>query len=134
MKTELTVYPAKFTYFENTNDNYFVIQFIDFPSCITQANSLQEAFYMAQDALGLYLEEEINFPNPTTDFSNIELEKNEFINYIAIDLDEYRKKFNNKSMNKTLTLPIWLNTLSEKNNINFSQVLQEALKKELNID
>ena len=134
MKTELTVYPAKFKYYEDSKGNYYVVEFIDFPGCITQGNNLQEAFYMAQDALGLYLDEEIDFPNPTTDFSKINLEKNEFINYVAIDMDEYRKKFNNKSMNKTLTLPVWLNTLSEKNNINFSQVLQEALKEKLKID
>ena len=49
-------------------------------------------------------------------------------------MDENRKKFNNKSIKKTLTIPAWLNYLSEKNNINFSQVLQEALKERLGID
>ena len=44
------------------------------------------------------------------------------------------KKHNNKSIKKTLTIPVWLNTISEKNNINFSQVLQEALKEKLGID
>ena len=49
-------------------------------------------------------------------------------------MDEYRKKFNNKAIKKTLTIPEWLNHLAEKNNINFSQVLQEALKERLGID
>ena len=40
---------------------------------------------------------------------------------------------NNKAIKKTLTIPCWLNNLSERNNINFSQVLQEALKERLGI-
>lgn len=134
MKKELTVYPAIFTEYNDESGKYYVVEFIDFPGCITEGETLQEAFYMAQDALGLYLDEENNFSEPTTDFSEIKLDKNQFISYVNIDMDEYRKKFNNKSMNKTVTLPIWLNNISEKNNINFSQVLQKALKKELGID
>ena len=48
-------------------------------------------------------------------------------------MDEYRIKHNKKAITKTLTIPCWLNTLSEKNNINFSQVLQEALKEKSGI-
>lgn len=130
MKTRLTIYPAIFA----KHDDYYMVKFIDLDGCITEGEDLQEAFYMAQDAMGLWLDEEINFPAPTTDFSHIELAENEFINYVYIDIDDYRKKFNNKAINKTITLPAWLNTLSEKNNVNFSQVLQKALKKELEID
>ena len=49
-------------------------------------------------------------------------------------MDDHRKKFNNKAVKKTLTIPKWLNYLAEKNNINFYQVLQEAIKEKLNID
>lgn len=133
MKTRLEVYPAIFT--KCTDDGeYYVIEFIDLEGCITQGSDLQEAFFMAQDAMGLWLDDKIDFPNPTTDFSHIILEDNQFISFVNIDMDDYRKKFNNKAVKKTLTIPNWLNTLSEKNNVNFSQILQDALKKELNID
>lgn len=132
MKKLLTVYPAIFTKYDN--EECYTVEFIDLEGCITEGENLQEAFYMAADAMGLYLDEKTEFPNVTTDFSNIKLEKNQFISFVNIDMDEYRKKFNNKAMNKTVTLPTWLNTLSEKNNINFSQVLQKALKNELKID
>lgn len=134
MKTELTIYPAIFTYLTDETGQYYTVEFIDLPGCITEGKTISEAFYMAQDALGLYLDDETNFQESTTDFSHITLEKNQFINYVSIDMDEYRKKFNNKTMKKTLTIPVWLNTLSEKNNINFSQILQEALKNKLGID
>ncbi|BCS80611.1 hypothetical protein CaldiYA01_05710 [Caldicellulosiruptor diazotrophicus] len=45
-----------------------------------------------------------------------------------------RHKMDNKAVKKTLTIPQWLNILAEKNNINFSQVLQEALKEKLGIN
>ena len=130
MKSELTVYPAIFTF----DGKYYNVDFIDLNGCSTYGDSIQNAYYMAQDAMGLFLDELIKFPSPTLDISNIKLEKNQFITFVSIDMDEYRRKHNNKSIKKTLTIPVWLNTISEKNNINFSQVLQEALKEKLGID
>lgn len=130
MKNKLTVFPAIFTY----DGEYYNVDFIDLKGCSTFGNSIQEAYAMAQDAMGLYLDELTNFPKPTLDFSNIDLQKNQFISFVNIDMEEYRKKFNNKAVKKTLTIPAWLNFLAEKNNINFSQILQEALKEKLNID
>ena len=130
MKSELTVYPAIFTF----DGKYYNVDFIDLKGCSTYGDSVQNAYYMAQDAMWLFLDELVNFPNPTLDISNIKLEKNQFISFVSIDMDEYRKKHNNKSIKKTLTIPVWLNTISEKNNINFFQLLQEALKEKLGID
>ena len=130
MKNQLTVFPAIFTF----DGKYYNVDFIDLKGCSTFGDSIQNAYLMAQDAMGLYLDDLTNFPQPTLDISTISLENNQFVSFISIDMDEYRKKFNNKSIKKTLTIPEWLNYLSEKNNINFSQVLQEALKEKLGID
>lgn len=130
MKNQLTVFPAIFTF----DGKYYNVDFIDLKGCSTFGDSMQNAYLMAQDAMGLYLDNLTNFPEPTLDITNISLKKNQLISFVSIDMDEYRKKFNNKSIKKTLTIPEWLNYLSEKNNINFSQVLQEALKEKLGID
>ena len=130
MKNQLTVFPAIFTF----DGKYYNVDFIDLKGCSTFGDSIQNAYLMAQDAMGLYLDDLTDFPQPTLDISNISLKYNQFVSFISIDMDEYRKKFNNKSIKKTLTIPEWLNYLSEKNNINFSQVLQEALKEKLGID
>lgn len=130
MKNGLTVFPAVFTY----DGKYYNVDFIDLKGCSTFGDSIQNAYLMAQDAMGLYLDGLTNFPKPTLTFSNITLQKNQFISFVSIDMDEYRKRTNNKAIKKTLTIPSWLNTLAEKNNINFSQVLQEALKEKLGID
>ena len=44
-----------------------------------------------------------------------------------------RKAIENYSVKKTLSIPQWLNELAMENNINFSQVLQAALKEQLGI-
>lgn len=133
MKKELTVYPAIFTKM-NDDGNYYIIDFIDLKNCITEGETIQEAYYMAQDAMGLFLDELVKFPEPTLDFRNIELKENQFISFVSIDMDYYRKKYNNKSVKKTLSIPSWLDTIAEKENINFSQLLQEAIKNKLEID
>lgn len=133
MKKELTVYPAIFTKV-NDEGGYYIIDFIDLKNCITEGETIQEAYYMAQDAMGLFLDDLVKFPDPTLDFSNIKLKNNQFISFVGIDMDYYRKKFNNKSVKKTLSIPSWLDTIAEKENINFSQLLQEAIKNKLEID
>ncbi|MCI9137264.1 MAG: toxin-antitoxin system, antitoxin component, HicB domain protein [Lachnospiraceae bacterium] len=61
------------------------------------------------------------------------MEPGEFINFIACDTLSYRKRFSNASVKKTLTIPEWLNEEAIAMEINFSQVLQEALKEKLYI-
>lgn len=133
MKNELTVFPAIFTKM-NDDGSYYIVDFIDLKNCTTEGETIQEAYYMAQNAMGLFLDDLTKFPKPTLDFSNIKLNKNQFISFIGIDMNDYRKKFNNKSVKKTLSIPGWLDTLAEKENINFSQLLQEAIKEKLEID
>lgn len=133
MKENLIVYPAIFTHTFENNTEYFEISFIDF-ECNTFGTSINDAFSMAQDAMGSVLVNMKVLPNKSLNFSNINLEKNQFINYVTIDLNEYRKKNNNKSIKKTLTIPEWLNILAENENINFSQTLQDALKEKLELE
>lgn len=125
-------YPAIFTY--NNEDKCYMVDFIDLKGCSTYGKDIDEAYTMAQDALGLYLSDLECFPQPTIPYNNIKLKNNQFISIVSIDLKEYRKKYNNIAVKKTLSIPTWLNTLAEKKEINFSQLLQKALKKELNID
>ena len=46
---------------------------------------------------------------------------------IEFDLLSYQKKHNSRAVKKTLTIPEWLNEAAVSMNINFSQVLQDAL-------
>ena len=50
-----------------------------------------------------------------------------------VDLAEYRRKVDNKTVRRNVTLPNWLNQEAEAANLNVSRVLQEALMKKLDV-
>lgn len=97
---------------------------------------MPDALMMAEDVLALvlygYEADGKVIPEPSV-ISSLKLSDGEFANYILCDTMEYRKRYNNKAVKKTLTIPEWLNEAAQDSNINFSLVLQEALKKKLNI-
>ena len=123
------IYPAVFI--PEDKGEYSVI-FPDLDGCATCGYSLEHALEMAQEALGLYLValEESNYKKPTpSDVDNIEVEKGQFINHIMVEVNQYRR--NKKAVNTMVTIPAWLKEAGEQAHINFSGVLQEALKQRL---
>ena len=124
-------YPAVFT----KEDNGYWVKFPDLPGCFTEGDSISEAYEMAQEAMGLWLETEnrtFNYPE-ASDITGIRTAENEQIVLVEFDPIEYLKHTSSKSVKKTLTIPEWLNTLAEEQNVNFSQVLQNALKENLHV-
>lgn len=126
-------YPAIFTPEE---DGGFSVNFPDLEGCYTCGDDMPDALMMAEDVLALvlygYEAEGKVIPEPSL-ISDLDLSADEFANYIPCDTMEYRKRFNNKAVKKTLTIPEWLNEAAQENNVNFSLVLQEALKEKLKI-
>lgn len=125
-------YPAIFTKEENT----YSVVFPDIEGCVTCGDTLPDAMEMAEDALCLMLydheEDGEEIPNPT-DIRKIRVDENSIVSMVCCDTVEYRKLYDNKAVKKTLTIPNWLNTLAERAGVNFSTVLQNALKQQLNI-
>ena len=124
-------YPAVFT----KEEMGFSVSFPDLPGCYTQGDTIEEAYKMSTSAIGLYVQnEEGNYVFPEASApDDITLEKDEFLVLIEFDLVEYLKNTSDKAVKKTLTIPSWLNKLAEQNNVNFSNVLQNALKEYLNV-
>ena len=129
-KDVLLTYPAIFTH----EDNQYWVEFVDLKGCFSDGKTLAEAIENAKEAMGLYLEDLEEYPKCTTDIKNIKLEDNQIISFVTINLDDHKRKYENKSVKKTLSIPAWLNTKAEKANINFSKILQKALIEELNIN
>lgn len=137
----LTMYPACF--FKERNGYSVIFPDLDFLS--TCGDTLEESIKMATDCLAGYLytmrqDEEVNSPSDLKDI-NLDLvakelglpTENAFVNIISVDVEEYAKTHFNKSVKKTLSIPQWLNDMAIEQHINFSKVLQDALKSELNI-
>ena len=121
------VYPAIFT---AEQDGGYSVCFPDLEGCYTCGDTLADALFMAEDALALilygYEKDQRTIPLPSK-MSEIKVTADSFLSMVACDTLEYCKRFNNKAVKKTLTIPEWLNEAAISMNINFSQVLQDAL-------
>lgn len=124
------VYPAVFT----LEEGGYSVDFPDLDGCYTCGENLEEAIYMAEDALSLMLlhleREKKDIPEASKAY-NISVADNSFVNYIRCDTIAYRKRNNNRAVKKTLSVPEWLNEAAVDAGISFSQVLQDALKEKL---
>ena len=91
-----------------------------------------DALEMASDVLSgklVFMEdngEEIPKPTP---ISKLKIDEHQYSTLVMADTMAYRKANSTKAVKKTLTIPSWLNDIAEKQSINFSQVLQDALIK-----
>ncbi len=126
------VYPAIFT----PEETGYSVVFPDIPCCYTCGESMTDALDMARDVLALRLvcmenkHEEIPEPSALKAVTHTDAE---FVSLIGCDTIEYRRQNDTRAVKKTLTIPSWLNTMAEANDLNFSGILQDALKHHLNI-
>lgn len=130
---ELYIYPAVFTY----EDGAIAISFPDIEGCFSCADNDAQAVYYAKEVLALCLygmeEDKIEIPEPT-DISKIPLEDNQRIFAIDVWMPYHRADIKTAYVKKTLTIPNWLNVLAEKNNVNFSKLLQQSLIEYLGVE
>ncbi len=127
------IFPA---IFEPGERKGYTITFPDLPGCITEGDDLAEALYMAKDALELHLygmeEDGDEIPAPTPPEAIVS-PPGAFVAPVEAWLTAIRDEMQNRAIKKTLTIPKWLNDAAERRNINFSSMLQHALKEELGI-
>jgi predicted RNase H-like HicB family nuclease len=124
MKTKYT-YPAIF----KKEKGGFFFCFPDIQPCYTEGASLEEAVVMAKDVLEsrieVALERGETLPIPS-DFDTL---KGDLVMLVVADVANIKSQ--TRFVKKTLSIPHWLNVAAEKEHINFSGVLQEALKERL---
>lgn len=102
----------------------------------TQGEDFADAMEMARDAIGLMgidMQDDGKELPTSTPISELTTEEG-VITLVDIDFDVYRRKNELRAVKKNCTIPSWLNYEAEKANINFSQVLQNALMEQLNIN
>lgn len=124
------VYPAVLV---PDGDGYYVY-FPDLENCFTQGDDLCDAVEMAQDVLNLMLMtmEDDKLPiQAASAVADVQCEEGAIVTLVSADTTEYRKKYGNYAVKKTLSIPAWLNTLAEEKGVNFSATLQEALRAKL---
>lgn len=126
------VFPAVFT----EEEEGYSVRFPDVDGCFTSGCSLQEALEMASDALCLMLydmeEDGVKIP-AASNVNDVQTEPGEFVSLVGCDTLAYRKRYGAKAVKKTLSIPSWLNDAAERAGVNFSNVLQDALKQQLHL-
>ena len=137
----LTMYPACF--FRDADGYSVIFPDLEDGNLATCGENIEEAMAMAVDCLAGYIHLSWEFNDEIPQASSLseidvkEVARNAFddegdyieafVNMVSVDVKAYAKEHFEKSIKKTLTIPSWLNDLAVENNINFSQVLQEAL-------
>ncbi|AIF88241.1 TPA: type II toxin-antitoxin system HicB family antitoxin [Streptococcus agalactiae] len=125
----MLIYPAVFTHDNETNS--IGVRFPDVPEAITFGNDLKHAYEMAVEVLGFALEDYTDYPKASSVSDLKEQYPDSDIALIGIDMIAYMKKYHSKKVRKNVTIPEWLNNAAEDKNLNFSQVLTEALELKL---
>ena len=125
------VYPACFYPQE---DGVVVVDFPDL-GCTTQGSNLADALYMAADCAAGWIIEELEHGGKLPKASDVKDikpdEERGFVSLVYVDVDELKANYNANPVKKTLTIPSWLNRAAEKQNINFSATLKDALMERL---
>lgn len=126
------VYPALFV----KEDESIIVTFPDLEDTFTDGATMQEAFENAEDVLNLMLwnreEEKDDIPMPSSP-EQITVPQEATLAMIKADTLAYRKLHDQKTIRRSITIPSWLDTLARERNINFSQLMQNAIRRECGI-
>ncbi|WP_019118339.1 type II toxin-antitoxin system HicB family antitoxin [Anaerococcus obesiensis] len=129
MDKNYVTYGAIFT---KEDEGGYSIDIPDIENCFTCSDTFEEGISMAQEVIGLVLYDYKDYPKMNI-IDKSKLKDNQEVVYINVFLPYQFSLTKEVYKNKMLTLPTWLEMLAKQKNINFSRVLQEGLKEELNI-
>ena len=131
-------YPVILTY----DDGVVLVEVPDM-EVFTQGEDVADAISMARDAIGLKgisMEDAGEMIPKASKITDVNVKDSEFFSdgntvvaLVDIDFLEYRRKNDNKMVRRNVTLPNWMNLAAEKEGLNVSKVLQEALRERLQV-
>ncbi len=130
-KADRYVYPAVFAYEDGQDISVY------FPDLdvATSGTDDDDALFSARELLGVTMfgleedGEEIPVPTP---LPSVALEANERAVLVDAYMPSIRLAQVNRSVARTVSLPAWLNAAALEKGVNFSQVLQDALRQIVN--
>ncbi len=132
MAKERYIYPAIFSY----DADGISVEFPDLPGCVTTGDSDREALAMAREATALHLygleHEDVEIPKPSA-IQQIVTGSNQAIVLVEAWMPPFRDEMAWRSVKKTLTIPKWLDDMARESRVNYSHILQDALKEYLGV-
>ena len=121
-----------------TQGKEFIVVFIPDFDINTQGKDVPEAIEMARDAIGLMgidMQDDGETLPEASSMAEVQAAapSGALVSLVDVDFSEYRRKNDLRVVKKNCTIPSWLNFEAERAGVNFSAVLQAALKSELHI-
>lgn len=133
MKKDMYIFPAIIG--KEKNEKEYSVFFPDL-DVATSGVDETDAFESARELLGLVIygkkQDKEKIPKPSK-IESLKIGKNEYTILVDVYMPFIRLAENSKAVNRTVTLPAWLNALAISKNFNFSLTLQEALKEKLRV-
>lgn len=126
------VYPAILT----QEDDGIIVSFPDVEGARADGATMEEALENADDVLNLMLltmEEKHMDTKPPTPIASLDVPEGSTVALVRSDTFAYSKKVDIRDIRKSVSIPAWMDSLAREHNLNFSNVLQNAICRELNI-
>lgn len=132
MAKDRYVYPVIFDY----ADDGISIEFPDLPGCLPCAQTTEDAIKNAREAMALHLygnEQDGDLIPDATPINQLHAGKKQVVVLVEAWMQPFRDEMEQRAIKKTLTIPKWLDDLAKERNVNFSRLLQDALKQYLGV-
>ena len=121
--------------FETDNNPGFSVYFPDVPGCVSCGDSFDRALQAAQEALGLHLygieKDGESLPQRTDKIPPVG--NGEMVVPVSVYPDMVKDELNNRREKTTVTIPHWLKSAAEAEGLNYSRLLENAIKENLGI-
>lgn len=102
----------------------------------TEGADIADAISMAEDAIGMWglAAQDLGKDIPAPSAAPPPCGEGEASAFAVVDFDAYRRANETRTVRKNVTLPGYLNDMAEKAGLNFSRVLQDALREKLQVN
>ncbi|MDR0513111.1 MAG: type II toxin-antitoxin system HicB family antitoxin [Treponema sp.] len=128
----------KLTYlavFETDENPGIGVYFPDVPGCVSMGNNFDHAVQMAKEALSLHIYgiEKDGEVLPERTEKVPQINAGDMVVPITVYPDIVKDEMNNRREKTTVTIPHWLKQAAEAEGLNYSRLLEAAIKETLGI-
>ncbi|QCQ04876.1 type II toxin-antitoxin system HicB family antitoxin [Ligilactobacillus animalis] len=126
---QIVVFPIIITPVANERKYPYLVE-IPALDGLTQGRDIADAIEMARDYIGTFsLTDELPPSDPTLP----PVKADSLTTLVTVNISAYRRRYDKKVVKKTITIPNYLNELGKEHQINFSELMTQALKEKFNV-
>lgn len=97
---------------------------------MTEGRDIADAIEMARDYIGTY---SLSAELPPSETTLPAVKADSLATLVTVNISAYRRRHDKKVVKKTITIPNYLNELGKEQQVNFSELMTQALKEKFNL-